>query len=219
MSYLSLVNRLTARILVVGAISIFASNGISALAQDPTQVPDKVPPQVTDKLPAQVKDRLPGQVVDKASVTAKATIDAIDQTNRLITLKLENGDTAVVKADPSMKRFNELKVGDVVTATYTQSLAVRVRKPGEPEPVREKATITPREGKPGVTGEYEQTATVTIQEIDNAVPSVKVKADDGTVMSFRVRDPSRLQGVKVGDKVDITYTQAVLLNADTPSPQ
>jgi hypothetical protein len=195
MSRLSRFYSMTAGIFVAGVISICVPNMASAVGQEP------------------------GQVRDSASVTAKATIEAIDKANRLVTLKLENGNTSVVKADSSVKRFDDLKVGDVVTATYTESLAVRVRKPGDPQPPTEKTTTTPREGKPGMKTEYEQTATVTIQEIDPAVPSVKVKADDGTVMSFRVRDPSKLQGVKVGDKVDVTYTQAVLLNADTPSPQ
>jgi Cu/Ag efflux protein CusF len=196
MSFLSRLYSGTALIFLLAVVSISVASGNSVGAQTPT-----------------------GQVTDSASVTAKATIEAIDHTNRLITLKLENGKSAVFQVDPSVKRFHDLKVGDVVTATYTESLAVRVRKPGELEPAKEKETVTPREGKPGVKAEYEQTATVTVEEIDPTVPSVKVKDEKGEILSFRVRDPSRLQGVKVGDKVDITYTQAVLLNADAPTPE
>jgi hypothetical protein len=29
-----------------------------------------------------------------------------------------------------------------------------------------------------------------------------------------VQDPKRLEGVKVGDTVDVTYTQAILLSVD-----
>jgi Cu/Ag efflux protein CusF len=195
MSVFSRLYNMIAGIFVVGVISICTSSGTSAITQ--TQTP----------------------VTDTASVTAKATIAAIDKDKRLITLKLADGSTTVVQADPSVKRFDELKVGDEVTATYTQSIAVRVRKPGEPAPAKEKATITPREGKPGATAEYEQTATVTVEKINIDVPSVMVKDENGELVTFRVRDPSRLKDLKVGDKVDITYTQAILLNADTPSPQ
>jgi Cu/Ag efflux protein CusF len=152
------------------------------------------------------------------SVTAKATVEAIDKTNRIVTLKGPEGNLVMVKADPSVKRFDELKVGDVVTATYTESIAVKVRKPGEPDPDKNIETVTPRPGtKPGATVTREQTITVTVEDIDRTAPSVTVKGPEGKVMSFRVRDPQRLEGVKVGDKVDITYTQSMLLKADPAS--
>jgi Cu/Ag efflux protein CusF len=152
------------------------------------------------------------------SVTAKATVEAIDKTNRIVTLKGPEGNLVMVKADPSVKRFDELKVGDVVTATYTESIAVKVRKPGEPDPDKNTETVTPRPGtKPGATVTREQTITVTVEDIDRTAPSVTVKGPEGKVMSFRVRDPQRLEGVKVGDKVDITYTQSMLLKADPAS--
>jgi hypothetical protein len=34
-----------------------------------------------------------------------------------------------------------------------------------------------------------------------------------------VRDLKNLQGVKVGDKVDISFTQALLLKVDPPAPK
>jgi Cu/Ag efflux protein CusF len=54
-------------------------------------------------------------------------------------------------------------------------------------------------------------ATVTITEIDAEVPSVTVKTEDGRTMSFKIDDKKNLEGVKVGDKVDITYTAAVMI--------
>jgi hypothetical protein len=153
------------------------------------------------------------------SVTAKATVEAIDKTNRIVTLKGPKGNLVMVKADPSVKRFDELNVGDVVTATYTESIAVKVRKPGEADPDKNSETVTPGKGvKPGATVTREQTITVTVEDIDRTAPSVTVKGPEGNVMSFRVRDPQRLETLKVGDKVDITFTQALLLKADPATP-
>ena len=50
--------------------------------------------------------------------------------------------------------------------------------------------------------------------MDPAVPSVTVKGPKGNVMSLRIQDPKRLEGIKVGDTVDVTYTQALMLTAD-----
>jgi hypothetical protein len=41
---------------------------------------------------------------------------------------------------------------------------------------------------------------------------VTVTAADGRKMSFRVENPKNMEGVKVGDKVQITYTQALAIS-------
>jgi hypothetical protein len=53
---------------------------------------------------------------------------------------------------------------------------------------------------------------VTVNAIDMKVPSVTITAADGRRMSFRVENPKNLAGVKVGDKVQITYTQALAIS-------
>jgi hypothetical protein len=150
-----------------------------------------------------------------APTTITATIEAIDQTNRLVTLKGPKGNLADVYVGPEYKRFDQLKVGDQVKATYYESLVTSVRKPGDPAPTGGvKATETPRAGGPGGTIATQVTVPVTITAIDPAVPSVTVKGPKGNVYSLRVQDPKRLEGVKVGDIVDVTYTQALMLSVD-----
>ena len=62
------------------------------------------------------------QTVQKSeSVTATATIQAIDKANRLVTLKDETGAEDSMQVGPAMKRFDELKVGDKVKVTFTES--------------------------------------------------------------------------------------------------
>ena len=63
------------------------------------------------------------QVTDSESVTMKASIEAIDKTARSVTLKGPRGNLVTVHADESFKRFDQLKVGDVITATITVAVA------------------------------------------------------------------------------------------------
>jgi hypothetical protein len=147
------------------------------------------------------------------SVTVEATIEAIDKANRIVTLKGPKGNLVNVKADERVKRFDELKVGDVISATYSESIAVHVRKPGEPEPDKERVIVRPQD-KPGAKVEDVKTMTVTVEEIDRAANSVTVKSPEGKSYSYRIRNPQRWEGVKAGDKVDIYYTVALLLKVD-----
>jgi len=158
----------------------------------------------------------PQQVRDLAAeaVTARARIIAIDKENRIITLRGPRGNDLAVKADEKIQRFNELKVGDIVTATYAQAVAVRVRKPATAAPPKQAESITRAPDKVSATITREQTVSVSIQEIDLTAPSVTAEGPQGRQYTFRVKDKNEIKDLKVGDKVDVTYTEAMLLRAD-----
>ena len=92
-----------------------------------------------------------------------------------------------------------------------------VRKPGDAAPASgggDTKITRNTGGKPGATVSRQMTATVTIQAIDLSVPSVTIKSEDGAVSSFKVEDKKNLEGFKVGDRVQITYTQAYAISVD-----
>ena len=149
--------------------------------------------------------------------TITATIEAIDQVNRVVTLKGPKGNSVDVKAPDQMEGFKSLKVGDQVTATYFNALAVRIRKPGEAAPAEAPATTTTRkEGTPGSETRREQTFTVTVESVDPAAPSVTVKGPEGRVVTLAVSDPKTLANVKAGDTVDVTYYESLLVKFTRP---
>jgi hypothetical protein len=147
------------------------------------------------------------------TVTKTATIVTIDKTARMVTLQGKDGFTVNVLCGPEVQRFDALKVGDTVTVRYHESVVSAISRPGEKpkDPLSTKVTRTPGD-KPGGTIAQQQTATVTIEEIDSRVPLVSVKTESGSRLSFKVEDKKNLEGYKVGDKVNITYTQALAVS-------
>ena len=157
------------------------------------------------------------QTVKKSeSVSATATIQGIDKANRLVTLKDESGAEDTMQVGPDMKRFDELKVGDKVRVTYYESLVLQVRKPGDPGTTAgDAAKITKGTGaSPSATLSRQQTTSVDVMAIDQKLPSITVKTADGRTVTRKVEDRKNLEGVKVGDKIDITYTQAAILSVE-----
>src|SRR5262245_228986 len=70
-------------------------------------------------------------VYDEQQVTRTAIVQKVGLQKRLVTLKgEESGDVVVVKANESVKNLPQLKVGDRVNATYYQSIAYEIHKPG-----------------------------------------------------------------------------------------
>jgi Cu/Ag efflux protein CusF len=150
-------------------------------------------------------------------ITETATIVAIDSTNRLVTLKNEAGISETIYAGPEVQRFAELKVGDKVTFKYWESIVYAIQPPGAKPPEPRTTAIVRRPGtQPGATASEQLTTVVTIKAIDLKVPSVTVTTADGNVMSFKVEEPKNLEGVKAGDKVQITYTRALAVSVESP---
>src|SRR6185436_5329714 len=122
------------------------------------------------------------QTVAKANtVSAVATIQAIDATSRLITIKDESGVEDTVYAGPEVKRFNELKVGDKIKVTYHESLVLQLRKPGEAvKGDTSTGGLEKGAGKsPSVGLAKQQTTTVSVVSIDEKTPSITVKTSEG----------------------------------------
>ncbi len=142
-----------------------------------------------------------------------ATIEAIDHSARVITLKNQDGEVEV-GVGPEIKRFDELKVGDTITFRYSESVVAAIQKPGAPAAkASDDAKITRGTGaRPSGTIAQQQKATVTIKAMDPKVPSVSVTTESGHSLSFKVADKKVLEGVKPGDKVEITYTEALMIS-------
>ena len=114
-----------------------------------------------------------------------------------------------------MKRFNELKVGDTITARYYENIVIRLKAPGEKDVDSGTLGATRGDGaRPAGTVAEQRTITATITQLDPKVPSITFTGPNGWWYSSRVEDKEALSKVKVGDKVDITWTAAALVSIE-----
>lgn len=147
-----------------------------------------------------------------------ATVEAIEASSRTLTLKKPDGTYMQTVAPEEMKRFSEIKIGDKVTARYYENVVVRLKRPGEKDvDTSAQATTASGQAQPGGTAAKQRTITATITAIDQGVPSITFSGPNGWKYSSKVQDKKALEGVKVGDKVDITWTEALLVSLDAPS--
>jgi Cu/Ag efflux protein CusF len=153
-------------------------------------------------------------VVKESQVTATATIKAIDPATRSVTLRAENGDEDTFTVGPNVTRFSQLKAGDVITATYYESLVFQVRKPGAPSTAGNAAGAARLKDKPGGALGSEETTTVTVKAVDMNAPSITVVTADGRTLTRKVAEKKNLEGISAGDKIDVTYTRALLVSAE-----
>jgi hypothetical protein len=147
---------------------------------------------------------------------ATATVTKIDMKTREVTVKTEDGEEVTFVADERVKNLPQVKVGDRIKAVYTEAIAYEVKKGGKAMGVAEHSTtdIAKPGAKPAAAVGHQVTVTVTVTAIDPKVPSITFMGPKGNTQTVKVRHPEKLQGVAVGDAVDITYTEALAVKVE-----
>ena len=159
---------------------------------------------------AQVQKTLPTQ-----TVTISGTVETIDHAKRVVNIKTSDGKFHAVDVPQGAKRFDEVKVGDKVSITYNNTVSARLKPPGEaPVDTGTKTTTAGQQANPGGTAVVERTMTATVDAVDKNASSITFVGPNGWKYSRRVVDPTILDKVKVGDKVDITWSTDVTVSVN-----
>lgn len=153
-------------------------------------------------------------ITKSASVQVKATVMAVDQTTRMVTLKGEDGKTFDVQAGQAVQHLDQVKPGDVVSATYTESLAFQVVPKGEtPQGVSETAQRTTGGGEVG----RQVTSYFKINAYDPDTHVLWGTSAQGVTKSITVQDPKaqeKLKTLSPGAVVQVTYTESLAIRLE-----
>ena len=140
------------------------------------------------------------------TITLSGTVESIDQTQRIVHIKTDDGKFETIDVPKTAKRFDELKVGDKVAITYNNTVTARLKPPGEaPVTGDVQGSSMGQSTQPGGMAAVHRTITATISAIDKNTSSISFVGPNGWKYSRRVADPTILDKVKVGDLVDITW--------------
>jgi len=154
------------------------------------------------------------------STTIKATVENIDPATRTVTLQGESGKTVSVKCGDEVRNFDQIKKGDQVTVKYYQSVALGLRKPGEPPSMEEQSALLRSEPgqKPGGVAMKTVQISATIESIDKATREVTLKGPEGKTKTVKAGDAVKnFESLKVGDQVVATVSQALAIDVSKPS--
>lgn len=174
-------------------------------------------------MPVVAAEKAPQKAAVSETVKLTATVKSVDYEKRLITLQGQDGKAMTVEASPEVKRLKEIKAGDMVVINYTQAIAVELKKAGSASGVSVKEDVKRAKAseKPGISGEREVKSTVTIDAVDLKNNIVTFTGPQGNVNIVAVKRPQMrefLKTLKVGDKVDVTFTEAVAVSVE-PAPK
>ena len=128
------------------------------------------------------------------SVTTTARVEAIDHETREVTLLLADGDTVTSRASDEVRNLDQVSVGDIVYAHYTDSVSIQVVADDGAAPEA-----------------YVAVSTAIVEAINLEDNTFKLREADGEVRQYTARNPDNLRRAEVGDKVIVTVTHSVVV--------
>jgi hypothetical protein len=149
------------------------------------------------------------------AVRAEAIVTRVDLPNRTVTLRRSNGETVSVRVGDEVRNLEQVRRGDRVVVVYFESIAFRVLKPGEAKPSLKSDTdtlVSPLGQRPGAASARETTLVATIVRLDRAKQQAVLRGPKGKRVTVKVQNPENFDKVKVGDLVEVTYTEAFAID-------
>jgi hypothetical protein len=161
--------------------------------------------------------------IDKVTLLeATAKVTAIDMDNRMVTIEDPEGNSMVIQVTDQVKNLPQVRIGDVVNATYYRSAIASIVVPGESEKP-ELGTIAassamataPAGQKPAGALGVQITRRAEVVFVDPYQKFISFRSPDRGLRKITLKDRPDLQHylheLKEGDIVEVTYTEAVAI--------
>ena len=149
---------------------------------------------------------------------ARAPVATVDQQKRTVLLRGPTGALLTVHAGPEVRNLAQVKPGDQVVVRVAEAVAARIVRTGDPAPEStvSMARAAPGERPAGLLVENVR-ARVKIEGINPASNTVSFIGSDRVPRTVAVRQPAMqdfLRTLKVGDDVEVTFTEAVAVSVE-----
>ena len=157
----------------------------------------------------------PAQTTAAEIVSMTGEIAAVDAATRTVKIRGPLGGELEAEVAEDVKNFDQIRVGDILTISYYQSIALSATKKGESNPLftgGSATTAAPGERPSGSVSEQKK-STVTVVSVDEKSRSVVLQGADGTLYPVEVQRPefvAKLKNLKAGDQIDVVTTEALI---------
>jgi hypothetical protein len=185
--------------------------GCSGTTETPT-------PATTTKNPTTTTASTPPAPVELTNeITSTAKVTGVDKIGRLVTLQREDGSLFQVLAGVEVRNFDQIAAGDTLRVRFKEKLKASLRPANDSGPAVSGGAVSTR-AAPGATpaagAGYGVAVKVKIESIDRETGIVVFSLPSGELVSHRIATPEGkkfVEGLKIGDKVQLEYSQALAL--------
>lgn len=166
---------------------------------------------------ADFEEGVPGGKFSETT-TITATVAGIDPDARRITFVTPKGKKFTSTAGPEVLNFEQIEIGDQLSATLTDEVVIRMAKPGEQldEFIDLDADLAEIGDKPSLKTVETSQMVATIADISTRRRKVTLSFADGGTQRVKVRPDVDLSQFKEGDRVVIRFTEIYAIGLEKP---
>jgi hypothetical protein len=153
--------------------------------------------------------------------TITATVTAVDQKDRWVTLKRADGSLVDIQVGPEAKNFPQIRVGDQVTAQHQETVDITVIPAGQAAPnvsAGSSLVTAPAGSKPLAVQVDTAVITGQVTAIDYDDRLVTLLGPLGNSRTLVVGPAARrFNEVKVGDNIQLTLKSSTMIEVTAPA--
>lgn len=153
------------------------------------------------------------------AISIEAVVTEVDLETRHVTLQGPAGENFTITATEEVVKLEDVKVGDVLRATYLAALEGELREPteeelAEPWVVLEDAGKGMVEGTPMAGGARLIRAVCTIEGMNRLLGTVTILDPRGRAHVIGDVEPEKMAGVTLGQTIVMIYREALALSLE-----
>ncbi|CAG4893637.1 hypothetical protein [Paraburkholderia gardini] len=158
----------------------------------------------------------PGKVSVTGTVKTTSTVVGIEPDTRTVWLRDPKGKVVQVVVGEEARNFDQIKLGDVVKAEYSQAITLTLIKEGATVGANENHSLerAPLGAKPGGTATRQITIMANVTAVNTHSSVVTLKGPQGNSVDVVVQDPDQLNRIKKGDHMEVVYNEAVAISVE-----
>jgi hypothetical protein len=195
-------------IVLCSSLAFVFVSSISFAADEPTRISSEG---------RTYKQTSPTSMESVHAVEAQAKVIGVDHKKRTLKLQTQDGEQVTLHVNEDVRNFKEIKKGDMLRVGYINSLAWEIKKNSEePVTITQDSDITRAApgAKPGGVLTDKITARGVVTKVDKKKQTVTVQGPYRTIV-MDVPKPEVFNNIKVGDKLEATYTEAIAISIES----
>jgi hypothetical protein len=155
----------------------------------------------------------PSGAYEVETISTTATVVAINEGSRKLTLQTADGKKTTFKAGPDAVNFAQIQIGDKVNAVVTEEFAVTIYQSGPPPASYTGGVValTPVGAKPGGLVAATDIESATVTAVDASKHRVTLQFSDGTTKNIKVDKSISLANITPGNQIVMEVAEAVAI--------
>ena len=162
------------------------------------------------------------EAAERAAVVAgkanlKGEVVSVDAATRTVVVKGELGRLVEIQAPKNSPNFDQIKVGDPVSATYVEAIAIAIAPVPDAQPgITETVDVStaPKGATPAATITKQIELRAVVKAVDTEKRLVTLDVPAGGERTLKAGEAVDIERVKVGEQVSVTLTRALAISID-----